>query len=545
MTTMRFLFSALLIFSFYSSFGQNDYTLEKLGPHINTNYDEITPVIDWDGKVMYFTRVGYPEFDKTLIMWGEDQYKVMPPQEYDRTLRDVYSKIAETYVSDPVRSTFNQDIWIANSDKGEFDKVIHPSAPINNALPNSISSIAQDLRTFIVINQFIPEGGMDVGFSVIRQFNDTTWSFPKPLYIHNYYTYQSSTSISMSGDGEVMIMALSRIDSQGDTDLYVSFRETDSTFTAPLNLGKQINSKNREATPYLSMDARRIYFASNRWGSLGGMDIYYAERLDDTWTNWSEVRQFVYPINSKYDDSQPHFNTATGQFYFTSRREGSSDIYRVQIAPPMPVTVTIKGKIVDSKTNQPIEADILFGKLDEKYYQSIDYSKDGEFSISIPKGEEYKIVASKPGYIGHPSTVKIEKHKHLPNGFKLDLILDPIEEEGKITLNNLYFKQSEDVILQKSYPELENLADVLKEYNDLYITIEGHTDNTGKAEELQALSERRAQAVKSFLVAQKIKAERIETIGFGGQAPIIIAPKTETERQKNRRVEVKISKKKS
>ena len=187
---------------------------------------------------------------------------------------------------------------------------------------------------------------------------------------------------------------------------------------------------------------------------------------------------------------------------------------------------------------------LLFGEMKDKYYQNIDFSKDGEFSITIPKGEEYKIMAQKSGYIGHPTTVKVEKYKGFPGGFHLDLVLDSIEEEGKITLNNLYFKQSEAIILEKSFPELENLADILKENKNLDITIQGHTDNTGKAEDLQALSEQRAKAVRDFLITQKIKPERVQVEGLGGTQPIFLTPKNEEQRQKNRRVEVKISKKK-
>ena len=97
------LFLFILFFS-KNTFGQG-YTIEKLSPEINTSSDEITPIIDWDGKVIYFTRVGYPDFDKSLTMWGEDQHKIMSPEEYSKTLRDVYSKIAETFVLDPVRSS--------------------------------------------------------------------------------------------------------------------------------------------------------------------------------------------------------------------------------------------------------------------------------------------------------------------------------------------------------------------------------------------------------------------------------------------------------
>ncbi len=537
----------LLLLFFFSFCGktllsQNEYLIEKLGNHINTEADEITPVIDWDGKVLYFTRVGAADFNKNLLIEEEDQSKVLSTAEYDKLLKEVYAKIAETYVADPVHSSYNQDIWIANSSEKEFDKVVHPPAPMNNALPNSISSMMPELRTFLVVNQFIPGGGMDVGFSVIRQINDSTWTFPTPLTIENYYTRQAGTSISMSSDGNVMIMGLSRADTHGDLDLYVSFKNQDSTWSAPKNLGNKINSKWRESTPYLSLDMKRLYFSSNRSTSLGGMDLYFVDREDDTWENWSEEKHFIYPINSRFDDGQPFFNPATGFFYFTSKREGSSDIYRVQTAPPMPQTVTITGKITNGKDNSPIEADILFGEKGSEDLK-IDYSRNGEFTISVPKGMEYKFFAQKEGFISNTQMVKVEKHQHYPRGYKMDLKLVPIAEGEKIVLQNLYFKQSEPEIMPASFQELNDLANILWENKTIDVQIEGHTDNTGNPEDLLALSEKRAEAVKQFLIEKNIKPNRLSIKGFGGSQPIFDNPKTEAERQANRRVEIRIIKK--
>jgi outer membrane protein OmpA-like peptidoglycan-associated protein len=521
---------------------QNEYLIERMSSQINTNADEITPVIDWDGKVLYFTRVASPDFNKNLLIEGEDQSQVLTTPEYDKLLKEVYSKIAETTVLDPVHSGFNQDIWIANTTVKEFDKVVHPPAPINNALPNSISAMMPQLRTFLVINQFIPDGGMDVGFSVIRQINDSTWSFPEPLTIDDYYTRQSGTSISMSSDGEVMIMGLSRNDTYGDLDLYISFRKEDNTWSAPKNMGKKINTKYRESTPYLSLDMKRLYFSSNRPTSLGGMDLYFMDREDDTWENWSEEKHFIAPINSRFDDSQPCFNPTTGFFYFTSKRDGSSDIYRVQTAPPTPAIVTIKGKITNGKDDSPIDADILFGVKGSDNLK-INYTKNGEFSINIPKGLEYKIFAQKEGYISTINNIKVEKYQHYPRGLNLDIKLVPIAEGEKITLQNLYFKQSEPEILPQSFEELNDLANLLWDNKTIDIQIEGHTDNTGAMGDLLTLSEKRAESIKTFLVNKNIKAERITVKGFGGNYPIHENPKTEAERQANRRVEIRIIKK--
>jgi outer membrane protein OmpA-like peptidoglycan-associated protein len=272
------------------------------------------------------------------------------------------------------------------------------------------------------------------------------------------------------------------------------------------------------------------------------MDLYFVDREDDTWENWSEEKHFIYPINSKADDSQPFFNPTTGFFYFTSKRQGSSDIYRVQTAPPMPQTVMITGKITNTKDNSPIEANILFGKKGSEDLK-ISYTKNGEFIISVPKGEEYKVFAQKEGYVSNNQSVKVEKYNHYPSGYKMDLKLTPIEDGEKIVLRNLYFKQSEPEILPASFEELNDLANVLWENKNIEIQIEGHTDNSGNAEDLLTLSEKRAEAVKSFLVNKNIKPFRITIKGFGGTKPVHENPKTEAERQANRRVEIRIIKK--
>ncbi len=533
---------SILVLFFFSiaSHAQNGYVLEKLGTDINTIYDEITPVIDWDGKTVYYTRVGSPNFNHNLLMDGQDQSKTLAPNQYNTLLQDVYSKIAGQQILDPVASSFNQDIWIATCGRDEFDKITHPSAPLNNALPNSISSMTPYPGTFIVINQFIQGGGMDVGFSIVKQENDSTWTFPRPLKIEDYYTKSPDISMTVGSDGRVMILSLNRNDTRGGADLYVSFQLNDSLWSAPQNIGNQINTQFKETTPHLSSDLKKLYFASNRPESIGGMDIFYSERLDDSWLNWSSPRHFLAPINSAADESQPYFNAASGEFYFASRRGGSSDIYRVKIAPSSPEMITVTGRILNSKTGLPIPGDMLYGDRRMENFEFLTISKDGDFEINIPKGSTYKFVPQKDGFLGHKVVLGLDMYKYYTNGVELTLYLDPIEKDAKISLNPIYFQISESQILPKSYSEIDYLADILNEYPTMNILIEGHTDNQGKSNELQSLSEQRTEAIKAFLVKKGIQKERIQTTGFGGRFPIIKDPQTEEDRAKNRRVEVRI-----
>lgn len=90
------------------------------------------------------------------------------------------------------------------------------------------------------------------------------------------------------------------------------------------------------------------------------------------------------------------------------------------------------------------------------------------------------------------------------------------------------------------YAEIDRIAQVLSSYPQTTITVTGHTDSSGSESYNQQLSERRAQSVKNALVQRGIASERIQAIGCGESTPIA-DNNTESGRQKNRRVEVRIN----
>ncbi len=107
----------------------------------------------------------------------------------------------------------------------------------------------------------------------------------------------------------------------------------------------------------------------------------------------------------------------------------------------------------------------------------------------------------------------------------------------KGVLNNLYFLQSQDVILPESIPELENIFAFLEKNPEAKIELQGHTDNQGDFNLNLKLSRNRALAVKNFMVKKGINEKRINTRGFGSTKPIA-SNETEETRRKNRRVEL-------
>ena len=123
----------------------------------------------------------------------------------------------------------------------------------------------------------------------------------------------------------------------------------------------------------------------------------------------------------------------------------------------------------------------------------------------------------------------------------MDYISTGANGEKVFTFNNLTFASGSSTIQAASYGEVDNLAAILKTYEDVNIAIEGHTDNTGNAAMNEKLSVARAEAVKARLESTGIDASRISAAGFGSATPRETND-TPEGRAMNRRIEVRIVK---
>lgn len=521
------------------------YSVEKLGPKINSDqYDEISPVVTRDGRTLYFTRIGAPDFNRTLIQDEKDLSKTLPESQYSDNLKSIYSQIAESKVLDPVSSSINQDIWVADSKSALFDQVLHPGFPLNSALPNSVCSLSPQDNRIVTINHFAKDGSMFKGFSYMDRKSDGSFSFPDPIYINDFHSNNPVVNISMSKDGDVIILSLDRPGGIGDADLYVSFKLKQDLWSEPLNMGPMINSSYRDITPYLSEDKSKLFFASNRPGGPGGVDIYVSNRIDYTWTNWSSPSPLAAPINSASDDSNPAYVESSECIFFISRRDGTSDIFKADIKIPSELErpITLRGTIRHSLTKEPIGADLYYGPSKQPLSNVVAHSEQGVFEISIDKKDIYRLAPKKPGFIGKNQIVDATI---LAQGqdliYEIDFFMSPMIPELNIELNNIYFERGLPVVKQESYVELDKLASVLIKKTSIHIRIDGHTDSVGKFNELLDLSLARAEGVKKYLVSVKgIDTKRITTKGHGGRSPIV-PNYTDESRAKNRRVEVYVT----
>jgi len=117
-------------------------------------------------------------------------------------------------------------------------------------------------------------------------------------------------------------------------------------------------------------------------------------------------------------------------------------------------------------------------------------------------------------------------------------LYDALTEKGRVATQGIFFATGSAELAGESTPTLKEIGQMLKEHADLSLTIEGHTDNTGNAAANQTLSEKRAAAVKDYLVTTfQIDASRLHSQGFGASKPAA-SNDTPEGRQQNRRVEL-------
>ena len=107
--------------------------------------------------------------------------------------------------------------------------------------------------------------------------------------------------------------------------------------------------------------------------------------------------------------------------------------------------------------------------------------------------------------------------------------------------DNLNFEFGKAEIKKDSLPYLDKLADTLLKAKNWTIEIQGHTDDKGSDDYNLKLSQNRADAVKKYLISKGVSADTITSKGFGESVPLV-ANDIDANREKNRRVEFKITK---
>jgi flagellar motor protein MotB len=433
-----------------------------------------------------------------------------------------------------------EDFYYSKKEDGSWTNAKSMGAPLNSNLNEGAQSISADGRYmfFTACNRTDGVGLCDLYFS-IREGDE--WSAPANLQ-RPVNSNKKETQPSVTTNGRTLFFASNRGGTKGNLDLWVSHFQEDGTWSNPENLGDMINTEGDEMSPFIHHDNQTLYFCSDGHIGMGGYDLFMSKR--DSAGEWQEPQNLGYPINTYKDEIGLIVNTSGELAYFASDRgQDNKDLYQFDLyeaIQPIPASY-MKGKVFNEDTKELLGA--RFELIDLETEEIISASESdpitGEFLVCIPTDRDYALNVDRIGYLFYSDNIALEGVHERIDPFMVDIPLTPLKVGKKIVLRNVFFETDSFTLQPESKVELEKIAGLLEQHPSMKVEISGHTDNVGTEAYNMELSENRAKSAVFYLRKKGIRIDRMIYKGYGENNPIADND-TPQGRAKNRRTELKV-----
>lgn len=399
-----------------------------------------------------------------------------------------------------------------------------------------------------------------------------------PFNSENYSVEHPALSI----DEQVLYFASDMPGTRGSFDIwYVNING--NNYSAPINLGDNINTERKEQFPFVSKDGK-LYFSSNGHFGYGLMDVFVSELRNNAFASPLNVGL---PVNSGYDDFAFNINSETKHGFFASDRpggKGGDDIYSLTETKPLIIQdcmQLISGIISDTDTKLPLDkAVVILQDKDKKELERITTQTDGKFSFDAKCESTYTVLASKEKYSSEFRVLNLNKIRNKTNDASMELKSEAVlkkekealaerekkdqaekqkelaekqkqQQEKDKQLAAVKRKEKEEAIINKekdvvrdkdrlliktdpiyfdydlwyirkeSKPILNRVIELMKKYPDMVVEIGSHTDVRGNNAYNLELSSKRAASTREYFLKMGIPAARISAKGYGETVPII------------------------
>ena len=490
----------------------------NLGPNVNTERPEYFPSLTADDQTLLFTRdvidanavrAGHQE-DIWVSQKNGNQWDLSNP--ISNSVNSIYNEGAPTFSADGKYVIF---VGCEFGERGDFEY--------------------GEGRT--------GKGSCDL-FASEKEGNK--WSKPfnmgAPINTGNW-----ESQPSFSSDGKTLYFIRGKVRykqrrNPGEQDIYMTQIQDDGTWSVPKRLSDKINTPGREESVQIHPDGQTLYFSSDGHPGMGSLDIYLS-RLDET-GEWGKPENMGYPINT-FKEENSTLVSSGGEFaYFASNREGgqgSLDLYSfVMPESKRPIKTTfMKGKVYDIETKEPLAADfqLIDLKTGVMFKRAFANKGNGEFIVALPINKDFALIAEHDGYFFYSKNYSIDKLEKNEAGFLVDVPMRPIQKGAPFVLENIFFDSDKSILKAESVTELNKLLAILNKNASLKIELGGHTDSDGNDDHNMQLSRNRAKAVVDWLIEKGIDKTKLSYKGYGENKPRV---ENDTPQNKalNRRTEV-------
>lgn len=498
----------------------------NVGPGINTADPEYFPTITVDGKTILFTR----------------------------RIKDPNAPMG-----------MQEDFFISQSKDGKkWETAVPMPSNINTKQNEGAPTISADGRSLIFVacsdetGRNYGEGREGWGSCDLFYTKKIGTKWVNPVNLPgkvNTFNWESQPSLSADGKTLYFIRRVSKPGEPANSDIFVSHLQDDGTWGVAKPLPNTINTPYMEESVLIHPDGKTLYFASRGHLGLGGSDLFVS-RMDKN-GNWGKPVNLGYPINTQYDENSLMVSPTGEIAFFASDREGGYgdlDIYYFEMPESMRPTKTVyfEGIVFDAATRFPLSG--KFELIDIETGEQVVISEadkiTGQFMVSLPVNRAYALNVSYPGYLFFSQNFNMTLPDN-QDAFYMDVPMVAIDSDTPVPLKNVFFDLSAATLRPESHIELNKLVEFLKKNPGVKIELGGHTDTRGDAKANLTLSQERANSVVAYLASKGIAPERMTAKGYGEEQPIysdaeIDKMATEKEKeaahQENRRTEYRIIK---
>ncbi|GAB2782570.1 hypothetical protein GCM10027175_21280 [Hymenobacter latericoloratus] len=490
-----------------------DIFVKNLGPTINTQYSEHSPVISGDDKLLLFTSRG-----ENVTGAGNAE-----------------GKKGGNLASD---GEYFEDIFEAKRiDDENWEKPRSLSGVLNGKGHDASIQVFDNDTKMLMYRQD------ENGDFFYTEKSGGDWTAPKKLNGNvNSKAYEGDAYITP--DGLTIYFSTAKYSEEGTLDIYYSTRQPGGDWGPAKSIGNAINTVYDDDSPYLSKDGKTLYFSSRGHNTMGGYDIFKSE-WDSVGNKWGRPENMGYPVNTPDDDSYYRLSPDGSYAYLSSYRiggYGEKDIYTINYIK----NAIIRGRVLSQRDSTVIPGvELVFsGTQADKTalsYRDVTKPETGDYQVNVLSGRSYQVAVSKDGKNIETQEFAVPISTNDSTVIEKDFYVPYVDTSGTqfAQFKKIYFDTDKYKLRPESITELDNISRILKANPGVNISIEGHCDSRNTDEYNMVLGQNRSDAAYNYLKKSGVSETRMVTVSYGERRPAAANDSPENM-QLNRRVEFRV-----
>ena len=433
------------------------------------------------------------------MLTGEDDNQLFFTSTRNQAQGDEYSGITGAKAADIFMSQ--------KDDKGKWGKPQAIDSELNSDFEEGACCFSPDGRTMYLTLCKTDPNYPRYATIVASHRNDAVWGKPSEIVISKDSLY-SYAHPAVSPDGEWLYFVSDMPGGQGGYDLWRCRLLGNDAVGALENLGTTVNTSGDEMFPTFRPNGD-MYFSSNGHPGLGGLDIFILKKGTRT------LEHPLSPLNSQGDDFGMTFEGRLNKGFFCSNRGDNRGYDHIYSFYNPEIVQTVRGWVYEQDGYELPAAQVYMVGNDGTNLK-LSVRGDGSFTQEIKPGVDYVFLGTCKGFLNHQEQLHVETAKKSEE-YVLQFPLANIS--APVLIENIFYDFDKATLRPESQKALDELVKLLNENPNITIELSAHTDYKGSDLYNERLSQRRAESVVYYLIANGIAADRLTPKGYGEGKP--------------------------